>query len=249
MRQETGHPRIGQAHETHRSVAAYALQCHCPQCDDEGYNYNGRYFKPIEPGDVKRLILAEREWADRMETDLNGYWPRQEMLRRLHDQLNGEHPIAEATPTGGRCSTHASYSCTHNSCGPSPKRRETNGRWMCGSRPWGRSSSIYGIRTCSLLDIITKNDSGSRSFQRELPSQSTGHGDCVFQSLEAVIGHLRSSAIVDGLRWAREPSEAAILPRKRPSLRESKSEIRSNPDSRYLLRFFHRPLDTRRRPI
>ena len=59
-------------------VAAYALQCHCPQCDAEGYNYNGRYFKPIEPGDVKRLILAEREWADRNETDLNDYWPRQE---------------------------------------------------------------------------------------------------------------------------------------------------------------------------
>jgi len=57
-------------------VAAYALQCHCPQCDAEGYSYNGRYFKPIEPGDVKRLILSEREWADRNGTDLNEYWPR-----------------------------------------------------------------------------------------------------------------------------------------------------------------------------
>jgi hypothetical protein len=60
-------------------VAAYALQCHCPQCDAEGYNYNGRFFKPVEPGDVKRLILAEREWADRKETDLNDYWPREEV--------------------------------------------------------------------------------------------------------------------------------------------------------------------------
>ena len=57
-------------------MAAYALQCHCPQCDAEGYNYNGRYFKQLEPGDVKRLILAEREWADRNEADLNEYWPR-----------------------------------------------------------------------------------------------------------------------------------------------------------------------------
>lgn len=60
-------------------VSAYALQCHCPQCDSEGYSYNGRYFKPIEPGDVKRLIMAEREWTDRKETDLTDYWPRQEI--------------------------------------------------------------------------------------------------------------------------------------------------------------------------
>lgn len=60
-------------------VAAYALQCHCPQCQSEGYNYNGRYFKPIEPGDVKRLILAEQEWADRKDADLNEYWPRQDV--------------------------------------------------------------------------------------------------------------------------------------------------------------------------
>ena len=71
-------------------VAAYALQCHCPQCDAEGYNYNGRYFKPIEPGDVKRLILAEREWADRNETDLNDYWPRSEVLPAyMTHKLNG----------------------------------------------------------------------------------------------------------------------------------------------------------------
>lgn len=62
-------------------VAAYALQCHCPQCDAEGYSYNGRFFKPVEPGDVKRLIMAEREWADRKEADLNDYWPQIEIFR------------------------------------------------------------------------------------------------------------------------------------------------------------------------
>jgi adenine-specific DNA methylase len=70
-------------------VAAYALQCHCPQCDAEGYSYNGRYFKPIEPGDVKRLIMAEREWADRNETDLNEYWPRQECWDSYMMRANG----------------------------------------------------------------------------------------------------------------------------------------------------------------
>jgi ssDNA-binding Zn-finger/Zn-ribbon topoisomerase 1 len=70
-------------------VAAYAMQCHCPQCDAEGYSYNGRYFKPIEPGDVKRLIIAEREWMDRKETDLNEYWPRQECWDAYMMRANG----------------------------------------------------------------------------------------------------------------------------------------------------------------
>jgi len=70
-------------------VAAYALQCHCPQCEAEGYSYNGRYFKPIEPGDVKRLILAEREWADRNEADLKEYWPRQECWDAYMMRANG----------------------------------------------------------------------------------------------------------------------------------------------------------------
>ena len=74
-------------------VAAYALQCHCPQCEAEGYSYNGRYFKPIEPGDVKRLIQAEREWADRNEADLKEYWPQPELLPAyMTHKLNGGIP-------------------------------------------------------------------------------------------------------------------------------------------------------------
>ncbi len=74
-------------------LAAYALQCHCPQCESEGYNYGGRYFKLVEPDDVKRLILAEREWVDRNETDLNDYWPRSKLLPAyMTHKLNGGIP-------------------------------------------------------------------------------------------------------------------------------------------------------------
>jgi len=59
------------------AVAAYTLQCHCPECDAEGYNYNGRYFKTVEAVDIARLIQAEREWDERRETDLSPYWPRE----------------------------------------------------------------------------------------------------------------------------------------------------------------------------
>lgn len=58
-------------------VAAYTLQCHCPQCEAEGYTYGGRYFKAPDEYDLKRLAETEKEWASRMEGDLAEYWPRQ----------------------------------------------------------------------------------------------------------------------------------------------------------------------------
>jgi hypothetical protein len=67
---ETGHTA---------SVAAYVLQCHCPQCEAEGCNYGGRYFKATEHYDVVRLTSSEREWERRSREDLSEYWPRLEM--------------------------------------------------------------------------------------------------------------------------------------------------------------------------
>ena len=62
-------------------VMAYALQCHCPECDAEGYTYGGRYFKAPNEHEVSRLIEAENEWANRSETDLSEYWVRSEIYR------------------------------------------------------------------------------------------------------------------------------------------------------------------------
>ena len=57
-------------------VAVYAIQCHCPQCEAEGYNYNGRFFKVADEEDIRRLDRAEVEWKKRSEADLKEYWPR-----------------------------------------------------------------------------------------------------------------------------------------------------------------------------
>ena len=59
-------------------VAVYAFQCHCPQCEAEGFRYGGRYFKTPDDYDVLRLNAAELEWANRSLLDLSDYWPRQE---------------------------------------------------------------------------------------------------------------------------------------------------------------------------
>ena len=70
-------------------VAAYALQCHCPQCDAEGYTYGGRYFKGPDEYDIVRLVESEKEWASHTETDLSEYWPRQECWDAYMMRANG----------------------------------------------------------------------------------------------------------------------------------------------------------------
>ena len=60
----------------HAPVAVYALQCHCPQCDAEGYTYGGRYFKAPDAYDIQRLNGAQEEWGRRSEKELTEYWPR-----------------------------------------------------------------------------------------------------------------------------------------------------------------------------
>ena len=71
------------------TVAPYTLQCHCPECDAEGYNYNGRYFKAVDASDVARLGQTEREWDDRREADLSPYWPRERCEDAYMMRANG----------------------------------------------------------------------------------------------------------------------------------------------------------------
>lgn len=82
---------LEQLHQVRRTapVAPYALQCHCPQCEAEGYNYNGRYFKSPDIDDVERLIAAEGEWALRKEEDLSEYWPREKCPDSFMMKANG----------------------------------------------------------------------------------------------------------------------------------------------------------------
>jgi hypothetical protein len=58
-------------------ISVFALQCHCPTCEEGGYNYGGRFFKEVDNYDIQRFSFAEREWANRSDSDLAAYWPRQ----------------------------------------------------------------------------------------------------------------------------------------------------------------------------
>lgn len=71
-------------------VAAYTLQCHCPQCAAEGYNYGGRFFKAPDLEDIKRLTATENEWINRSKKDLQEYWPKAELwVSYMTHKLNG----------------------------------------------------------------------------------------------------------------------------------------------------------------
>lgn len=74
-------------------VAPYALQCHCLECQADGYNYSGRYFKAPDAYDIGRLARSEREWSERSEQDLADYWPRAELWPAyMTHRLNGGIP-------------------------------------------------------------------------------------------------------------------------------------------------------------
>jgi adenine-specific DNA methylase len=68
---------------TRRTAAAapYAIQAYDPKRDEDRHPYGGRFFKVPDGADIERMAASEREWKARKDTDLNGYWPREEMPR------------------------------------------------------------------------------------------------------------------------------------------------------------------------
>jgi hypothetical protein len=72
-------------------VMVYALQCYCPDCESEGYNYGGRFFTVPDAADIRRLETSEREWASRRDNDLKDYWPDSELPFSVSAHI--EHPL------------------------------------------------------------------------------------------------------------------------------------------------------------
>ncbi|MBE7508221.1 MAG: DUF1156 domain-containing protein [Planctomycetia bacterium] len=70
-------------------VVPYTLQCHCPACDEAGFNYGGRFFKRADDHDFHRLNVAEREWQNRKDADLSGFWPTSECWDAYMMRANG----------------------------------------------------------------------------------------------------------------------------------------------------------------
>jgi len=192
-------------------VAAYALQCHCPQCDAEGYSYNGRYFKPIEPGDVKRLIMAEREWADRNETDLNEYWPRQECWDAYMMRANGgvnvgwgyTHWWKMFNPRQLLVHTQLMRAITvaPDNQWPLDVREQALGALQQYLRSMSMFS-FYHVRNDQLAAALSNPNFHPKQLVLET---------CVFQKVGSGRLGAYTSNVIEALRWITEPSEAINL--------------------------------------
>jgi len=72
-------------------LAAYALQGHSRKRAISGQPYGGRFFFAPDP---QQLDVAQREWQERKENDLRGFWPDSPILVGAeignHD-VNGHH--------------------------------------------------------------------------------------------------------------------------------------------------------------
>ncbi len=193
-------------------VAAYALQCHCPQCEAEGYSYNGRYFKPIEPGDVKRLIMAEREWADRNDTDLNEYWPRQECWDAYMMRANGgvnvgwgyTHWWKMFNPRQLLVHTQLMRAITE----------APDNQWPLDVREQALGALQQYIRMMNMFSFW------HQSYDKLAPFLSNANFHpkqlVVETNVYGALGYGRwpscCSTILDGLEWCKEPWEALMLP-------------------------------------
>lgn len=58
-------------------MSIYAIHGYCPECDNNGEMYNGRFFESVI--NDKSYDAANKEWNDRKIDDLKGYWPESEI--------------------------------------------------------------------------------------------------------------------------------------------------------------------------
>lgn len=195
-------------------VAAYALQCHCSQCEAEGYTYGGRYFKTPDIEDIRRLSAAEAEWASRSEIDLKEYWPRQEcwdayMMRAnggVNDGWGYTHWWKMFNPRQLLVHTQLLKAITEAPEGtwPLDVREQVLGAFQSYLR-YMTMFSTYHPRN----DQLTAHFANS-NYHPKMQSVETG----VFSVMGNGIWSSCAASIIQGLQWAKQPFEpSAILGR------------------------------------
>lgn len=191
-------------------VAAYTLQCHCPQCEAEGYTYGGRYFKAPDEYDIKRLAESEKEWNSRSERDLTKYWPKAELwVSYMTHKLNGgianwgyTHWWKMFNPRQLLVQTSLLKAITeaHEESWPLDIREQALGAFQ----QYLRNQNMFSFwnQTADKMEPMMSNANYH-------PKMQTIE-NCVFPSLGR--GNWQSSAAkcVEGMDWARTPWELVV---------------------------------------
>jgi len=191
-------------------MAPYALQCYCPQCQEEGYCYNGRYFKSIDLDDVKRLVLAEWEWATRKNDDLTDYWPRQKIP--VGERTTKRDSIQEWGYTHWWKMFNSRQLLVHTQL-LRTIMEEPEDIWPLDVREQLLGALQQYLRSMSMFSFYhLRNDqlAAALSNPNFHPKQLVLE-TCVFNSVGS--GRLESyiSNVIEALHWIREPSEPINL--------------------------------------
>lgn len=193
-------------------VAAYALQCHCPQCDVEGYTYGGRYFKAPDAYDIERFKATETEWASRAEADLTEFWPRQECWDAYMMRANGgvnegwgyTHWWKMFNPRQLLVHTQLLKAITEapEDAWPLDVREQALGAFQ----QYSRNQNLFCFWDIS-RDCMAPHLSNANYHPKSLVVEN-----CVFNSLGRGNWQSSNTNALSGVEWAKTPWECLLLP-------------------------------------
>jgi len=200
-------------------VSVYTLQCHCKQCDAEGYAYGGPIFQSTNLKDINRLNASEKEWENRSNSDLEEYWPKSELwISYMTHKLNGGIPNWGYTHWWKMFNSRQLLAHTQllKSITEAPEDL-----WTLDVKEQVLGAFQQHLRYCSMFSFY------QQQYDKTIPhfSNNNYHPKSLISEISpfATLGAGRfescSSLILDGLKWVDNPWEVFINPNETNSLR------------------------------
>jgi adenine-specific DNA methylase len=190
-------------------VSTYLLQCYCPECELEGYNYSGRYFKKPDKSDVKTLIRTEQEWGQFRNNLLAQYWPNNEIEFSMRTHVKDPLPDHGYTHwwmmfNARQLLVHAhllSAIETHSNSWPVDIIEQALGAFQQYLRNQNMFC-IWNISADKMEPFFSENNYNPRQLTIE---------NSVFTKLGRGNWESSTSKCLNALLWVREPWERLIL--------------------------------------
>jgi putative DNA methylase len=187
-----------QQHST-APVAAYAFQGYCPECDRVGTPNSGRFFAAMK--NVHQIAAAEREWRERKDTDLSGFWPTSEIP--FGHETHQRRPLPEHGYTHFWKMFNARQLLVHSQILRAIERT--------GEHPWEVREIVLGAFQQYLRN---QNMFAFWNMQRALEPHFSNNNyhpktmvveNCVFSHLGRGSWTACTEAIIESLEWRRNP--------------------------------------------
>ena len=190
-------------------LAIYALQCHCPQCELEGFNFKGRSFKNFDSNDIKRISQAEYEWETRRNEDLSLYWPQNEIKFSMRTHVKDPLPDHGYTHwwmlyNNRQLLTHASLLKTITEASESQWALDVKEQALGAFQQYLRSMSMfsfYHLRNDQLSAALSNSNFNPKNLVLETS---------VFTKIGSGRWEAYVKGVNQGLKWMEQPLEPVI---------------------------------------